>query len=114
MAELLRCVDRGYREAVLFEDTWYDKIIIDHAPLAFYLDHLEGVLRNPDYVTYDVDHPGGENFYRATAFQRPYGHALFKVCVRFRPSDDGRDIGIIVTAYPALTIKRGETVRWRR
>jgi hypothetical protein len=34
VAELLRCADRWHREVVLFEDTWYDKIVADHAEVA--------------------------------------------------------------------------------
>jgi hypothetical protein len=111
---LLRCVDRWYREVVLFEDTWYDKIVVDHAWLVSYLNRLEGVLHNPDCVTFDADHPRGENFYGASVLQPQHGGSLLKICVRYRPADDERDFGIIVTAYPALKIKRRETIRWRK
>ena len=114
MAELLRCVDRWYREVVLFEDTWYDKVMVQRPALAPYLSRIEGVLRNPDVVTLDIDHPGGENFYRLAALPAPFHRAYLKVCVRFGATEDDFGAGVIVTTFPTFRIKQGETTRWRK
>jgi hypothetical protein len=114
MAELLRCVDRWYREIVLYEDTWYDKIMAQRPILAPHLGRIEGILRNPDVVTFDIDHPGGENFYRLAALPSPLDRSYFKICVRFRATQDETVVGVIVTAFPTFRIKRGETIRWRK
>lgn len=114
MAELRRCVDRWYREVVLFEDTWYDKIMVQRPVLAPHLSRIDGVLRNPDVVTFDIDHRGGENFYRLATLPAPFDDAFLKVCVRFRETDEDLEIGIIVTMFPTFRIKRREAIRWRR
>ena len=112
MAELLRSIDRWYRTVVLHDDTWYDKIVFDHPALDGKLEAVEQALRHPDVVTFDVDVPGGENFYRRGLLSPPNDTAYLKVCVRFRKSE-AEESGVIVTAYPTYRIKRGERVRWR-
>lgn len=92
----------------------YEKSMVQRPALAPYLSRIEGVLRNPDVVTFDIDHPGGENFYRLAALPAPFQGAFLKICVRFGATADDFGVGVIVTAFPTFRIKQGEPTRWQK
>lgn len=83
MAEVLRCADRWGREVVLYDDTWYDKIVADHAEVANRLDAIDEVLARPDRVNFDALVSSGENFYGLGYFEYPLERRYLKVVVRY-------------------------------
>ena len=114
MAEVLRCADRWGREVVLYEDTWYDKILVDHPEMADGLDAIETVLTNPDRVNFDAMHNTGENFYRYGVLRYSHDSFYLKVVVRFEVRD-GRMRGIVISAYPTRHHGQGdERMKWHR
>jgi hypothetical protein len=115
VAELLRFVDLWGREIILHDDNWKDHILVDHAIMDGYEAYIEDVLADPDLVTRDADNTNGVNYYRANALPPPDDQQYLKVCVRFRPSTaSGQQIGILVTTYPTVGVKRSEKITWSR
>jgi hypothetical protein len=114
VAEVLRCADRWGREIVLYEDTWYDKIVVFHGYMANKLDAIIAVLASPDRVNLDALHPGGENFYGRGYLDYPEDHYYLKVVVRYERTGN-HQVGTIVSAYAAPDYrKRGERFKWHR
>ena len=114
MAVVLRCADRWGREVVLFEDTWYDKIVVFHANMAGKVDAVEAVLANPERVNFDAKYPGGENFYARGHLEYPDDTDYLKVVVRYETGGT-IEVGTIVSAYAASDYrKRGERYKWHR
>ena len=73
VAEVLRCADRWGREIILHEDTWYDKIVGDHADMVDRFDAIIAVLANPERVNFDATYSTGENFYGRDYSNHPFG-----------------------------------------
>lgn len=114
MAEVLRCADRWGREVILYEDTWYDKILVDHPEVADELDVVELTLTNPDRVTFDTGHDTGENFCRFAVLRYPYDSLYLKVVVRFDERDDFAR-GVVISVYPTRDYSQGsERMKWHR
>ena len=114
MAEFLRCVDRWGREVVLYEDTWYDKILSVHPEVSGQLDPVEQTVAYPDRVNFDAAHDNGENYYRFGVLPYPYDGMYLKIVVRFE-TRDGETTGIVISAYPTRTYGRGgEQMKWHR
>lgn len=112
MAELLRCADRWGREVVLYEDTWYDKILVDHPIMDGQLDAVEQSLSNPDRVNYDAKYGSGENYYLYDVLQYPIEGFYLKVVVRFE-THEGVSMGTVISAYPTRGYGRaGERMKW--
>lgn len=110
----MRYRDRWQREVVLPEETWHDKILLDHGELLGNEASIERTLVDPDEVRFDRDHPDREVFSRRAALPPPDNDALLKVVVAFRIAPPNRRRGRIVTAYATGTVKPGERVRWKR
>lgn len=115
MAELLRFVDLWGREIVLQEDNWEDHILVDHSIMDGYEAYIEDALAQPDLITRDADNADGVNDYRANALPPPDDQQYLKVCVRFRSgTEKGKKVGIIVTTYPTVGVKRSAKITWSR
>ena len=114
MVEVLRCADRWGREVVLYDDTWYDKIVVFHGYMANKLEAIASVLATPDRVNFDALNPNGENFYGRGYLDYPDDLDYLKVVVRYERIDS-HDVGTIVSAYAAPDYrKRGERFKWHR
>lgn len=112
MAELLRCADRWGREVVLYDDTWYDKILVDHPIMDGQLGAVEQSLSDPDRVNYDAQYGSGENYYLYGVLQYPTDVFYLKVVVRYE-TREGVSMGIVISAYPTRNYGRvGERVNW--
>lgn len=99
---------------MLHDDTWYDKIVADHAEVADRLDAIVDVLARPDRVNFDALQSSGENFYGPGYFEYPYQRRYLKVVVRYEMVG-GQEVGTVVSAYPARDYrKRGERYKWHR
>ena len=114
VAEVLRCADRWGREIVLYEDTWYGKIVGDHADMVDRFDAVTAVLADPERVHFDAAFPNGENFYGRDYPDHPFGVDYLKIVVRY-DLVGAEEIGTIVSAYPAPHYrKHGERFKWQR
>ena len=112
MAEILRCEDRWGRSIVLHDDTWYEKILMDHGEVPNDPAILGQVLRDPDRVNFDAKHASGENFYRQGLLQHTRRHRYLKVVDRFEQAI-GESEGTIVSAYGTAHYQStGERRRW--
>jgi hypothetical protein len=114
VAEVLRCADQWGREVVLYEDTWYDKIVVDHIDMVDRFDAIIAVLAQPERVHFDATYANGENFYGRDYPDHPFSPDYLKVVVRYEFIGD-IEVGTIVSAYPAPHYrKNGERFKWQR
>lgn len=116
MAEILRCQDRWGRIVILHDDTWYEKILMDHAEVPDNPSMVEEVIQDPDRVNFDALSPNGENFYRRRVLQHPYDMDYLKVVVRFAVTESSSEaIGTVVSAYSSVHYRKaGERHKWSR
>lgn len=98
--------DRWGRDIVLFENTWYDHILPNHAQLRGHEASVAQVLSNPHCVMSDALDENRECFYARTlpGFRNVY----IKVVVEFQPHQEG----VVVTAFPTFGIRDVEVKRW--
>jgi len=114
VAEVLRCADRWGREVVLYDDTWYDKIVVYPGYMASKLDAITSVLAKPERVNFDALYENGENFYGSGYLEYPNDAHYLKVVVRYN-REESQNVGTIVSAYAAPDYrKRGERYKWHR
>ena len=99
---------------MLSEDTWLDKIVLDHFELAGDEAGVERALADPDEVRFDRDHMDREVFYLRGALPPPDHQVYLKVVVDYRRSRTGDEAGRVVTAYATDAIKAGERLKWKR
>lgn len=99
--------DRWRRDFVLYEDTWYNHVLLRHRLLIGHEAAVAKVLTNPFRVMHDATNPLRECFYRMRGHPDFPDHFL-KVCVELT-SDRG---GLVVTAFLAPTIRSDEVQRW--
>jgi len=105
--------DRFGREIVLYEDTWYDHILDDHAEMADQLDELELAIAHAERITQDQSFASRQCYYRKGHLPWPYDRDYLKVVVELEDSSFGRPLrGVVVTAYPVEAIPRRETRIW--
>ena len=107
-------VRRWGRDIVLYEDTWYDKVLASHIEMSDMIDAVVQTLTDPDRVAFDASFAGGENYYRRWVLPHPYDVDFLKVVVRFEDIN-GEMAGVVVTAFSAPNSKkRGERFKWNR
>lgn len=110
---LFVCADRLGREIVLYEDTWYDHILVDHPRMANRVDALEQTITRPDRITRDRFIPERECYYRTGILPPPDKRYYLKVVIEFvGVGPDGIERGIVVTAYPSPHIAPDEAHLW--
>jgi hypothetical protein len=97
---------------VLYDDTWYDTILVDHVEIPDDLSIIEQALSHPDRVNFDAYHSNGENFYRQGLLQRVSSRRYLKVVVRFE-STDLTPVGTVISAYGVPNyLRAGERRKW--
>ena len=107
-------MDLWGRDVVLYDDTWYDKIVAQHPPMDGQLDAVEEAIIRPDRVNFDAQHATGENYYRYGVLPYPFSTFYLKVVVRFQIRE-GTSMGTVISAYPSRDYGRsGERVKWHR
>src|SRR5829696_8859716 len=107
------CTDRLGREIVLYEDTWYDHILDDHAEMDGQFDELERSIANAERITDDQSFTDRQCYYRKGNLPWPYDRDYIKVVVELENPEVGRPLrGVVVTAYPVEAIPRREARIW--
>lgn len=110
---LLSCTDRFGREIVLYEDTWYDHILDDHAEMAGQTDELERTIAHAERVTQDQSFADRQCYYRKGNLPWPYDRDHLKVVVELDPVGFAGPLrGVVVTAYSVESIPRREARVW--
>ena len=110
---LLSCADRFGREVVLYEDTWYDHILGDHAEMDGQIDELELAIAHAERITRDQSLVARQCYDRKGNLRWPYDRDCLKVVVELE--DSGFDMplrGVVVTAYPVEAVPRREARIW--
>jgi hypothetical protein len=102
MADIWRTRDRFGREVVLTE-AGMEHILERRPRMAGRERDIRAVLEDPKQVNRDAQHPDRECFYGGRG-DGPY----LKVVVAYRADD----FGLVITAYPAQYVKRGEPQLW--
>jgi hypothetical protein len=106
---LFSCADGFGREIALYEDTWYDHILDEHAEMADQFDELEFAITHAERVTQDQSFADRQCYYRKGNLPWPYDRDYLKVVVEFDDSGfDRPPHGVVVTAYPVEAIPRRE------
>lgn len=85
--DLFHNTDRWGRTIILREGIWYQKILHRHPELDGPVRAVELTIDDPDRVTFDATHEGGENYYRHAVFSYPLDADYLKVVVRFGERD---------------------------
>src|SRR5918995_6448744 len=99
------CADRFGREIVLYEDTWYDHILGDHAEMADQIDELELAIAQTERVTQDQSFASRQCYYRKGNLPWPYDRDYLKIVVELVDAGFDRPLrGVVVTAYPVEAI----------
>ncbi len=107
------CADRFGREIVLYEDTWYDHILDDHAEMADQIDKLELAIAHAERITQDQSFASRQCYSRKGNLPWPYDRDYLKVVVELEDFGIDRPLrGVVVTAYPVETIPRREARIW--
>jgi hypothetical protein len=96
------------------EETWSEKIILDHAELIDNEPSIEQTLIDPDEVQFDRDYADREVYYRRGALPSPYDRDYLKIVVAFSRTESGEAWGRVVTAYAVDRVKAGERLKWKR
>jgi hypothetical protein len=110
---LFSCVDRFGRQIVLYEDTWYDHILNDHAEMAGQIDVLEFAITRVERITQDLSFTDRQCYYHKGNLPWPYDRDFLKIVVELEASSVDRPLhGVVVTAYPVEAIPRRETRIW--
>ncbi len=111
---VLEWFDPWGRQIVLTEHRWRQHILLGHPALLDAEEIVRDVLASLSGVMCDAKHADRESFYGFGRLPAPHDHLWLKVCVGFRRSAEGTELGNVITAYPTPKVKSGERVNWRR
>jgi len=104
-------VDPLDRTVLLYEDTWYDHVCVEHPNLHDLIHLVQVTIEHPERINFDAAFAKRESYYRPVWLAKR--RTLMKVSVEFdAPDAYDQIVGTVVTAYPTVSVKQGETRRW--
>jgi hypothetical protein len=104
-------IDPLGRTVVLYEDTWYDHICVEHPNLRDQIHLVQATIEHPEGIYFDAAYVERESYYRPMWLAKR--RTLLKVSVEFEAPDEyDQLVGTVVTAYPTASVKQGESHRW--
>jgi hypothetical protein len=105
----LRCADRTGREIVIYQDRWYEHIMVDHKELSGREEVVRATLEQPDTIRQDRYRSDRECYYRQGDL--PARHRFVKVVVKFSETPFGV-AGTVITAFTVERIDHREAHLW--
>lgn len=104
---LFSTLDPRMFEVLLHRSRYINHIWPNHSLVE--VVHILNVVEDPEIITQDVESPNIENYYRQDVFEK-YPDLYLKVCVLFKPPEQGR----IITSFAVVWPKPEEEILWQK